>query len=190
MGRYKRKNAFLSFIVFVLVFAGAIGLISYFIRSQAFTVRLNGQALSATQGGFDLLKGETYDFAVLNADTESNPDGAYTVKIVPYNKDSKTDFRYIVGNEWKQYSKETNDLTEYFTITQNEKGFTLFVENDINDILKQIHIGKYYSIANNVVNSTADYFLLTISLADGSKTVSIYFRIGYPLRLDKEHLEF
>ena len=189
MGRYKRKNGLLSFIVWILVIAGAIGLFSYIIRSQQFTVRLNGQALALQTNGVEFIKGETYNFEVLNADTENNPDGSYTVKITPYNKDSKTDFRYIVGNEWKQYSKLTNDLTAYFTITQDESGFSFLIENDMDDILKGVHIAKNVLLEDNAVNSTAEYFLLTIFNSDGSEHFSVYFRIGYTLRLDKERLE-
>lgn len=190
MGRYKRKNGFLSFIVWILVIAGAIALISYIIRSQAFTVRLNGQALKNQASGIELLYGETYEFEVLNTETEDYPEGGFTVSISPYNKDDKTDFKYIAGNEWKWYTEIEKDLTEYFTITENENGFSLLVENDISDILQKIHTDKYYSIEDGVVQSNADYFLLTVLNADGSKSISVYFRIGYSLRLDQDHLEF
>ena len=186
MARSKNKNGFLSFIVWIAVILAACAVIVNFTKKNALALSFNGKQLENGSGGIELVKDEKYAFEILNAETEEQ-DG-YTVKIVATST-KQTDFYYVLDDEWKKYSEVKEDLTKYFTITQETDKFTIVANYDIGEILSLKH-GKTVEIAEKAVKGTADYFTMIVSFGDGSESISIHFRIGYPLSLDKEILEF
>ncbi len=186
MGRTKKKNNFLSFVVWVAIIVAACALIMKFVQARAFAVQYNGETLANGSGGIEMLKGEEYEFEVLNA--EKGEQGGYTVKIVS-TATKQTDFYYSLSGEWEKYSNVTDDLTKYFTIEQEKNSFSVVPNYDIGEILNLVH-NQTVTIEDQSVKATADYFTMIVSLADESEKVSINFRIGYPLTLDTERLEF
>lgn len=187
MGKSRKKESVISLIAWVLLVLGLLALLMNLLRFNTFSVECNGKTLKDGASGFEIVKGETYTFNLNLTDEEKEV--GYTVKIVPTST-KQTDFYYAVSEEWATYSSVTDDLTKYFTITQDKASFTVLAEYDIGEILGLLHPDKEVAIADGAVSATADYFTMIVSLADGSATVNINFRIGYPISLDAENLYF
>ena len=189
MARYKQKTGIFSIVLWVLIVLGIASLVMQFARKEeAFALEYEGETLEDGTSGFEMLAWSAYDFNLINL-PEDLTENSYTVSISPYCKDKKTDFYYTYSTNRKQYSKLTDDLTQCFTIRQRADGFTVLVNHEIGTLLGALH-GKTVSIEDGAVDGQADYFKMTVSIAESEQSTSLYFRIGYNLSIDPGYLEF
>ncbi len=117
-------------------------------------------------------------------------EAGYTVRVVPNTVEGK-DFDFIVDGQVYSYQAEA-DLTDGFTITQDETGFTVMPKGDtLTETLRYVYAGKI--VDDCEASAYRDMFTLVVTPNNGEEAVEIHFAIMGSVEgviLDKEAVIF
>ena len=122
---------------------------------------------------FDIVKGKTYKFKVVNTLGDGKDD--YIVSIVP-NQSSVAAFTFTAGETEKSF-QELSSLAKGFTLVPYEDYFTLTANNDLSEILQLYYPSDTLLGVPTALDSGIPYFCLTVKIAGSEQVININFSL-------------
>ena len=122
---------------------------------------------------FDIVKGKTYKFQVVNTLGDGKDD--YIVSIVP-NQSSVAAFTFKAGETDVNY-QDVENLGKGFTLIPHEDYFTLTATKDLSEILQLYYPSDSLSDVPTALDSNIPYFRLVVKVAGSEQILNINFNL-------------
>lgn len=182
--RKSTNNSFatiLSSLVIIMLVVVVVGFL--FIRTDGLTtsykqfyLKCDNTEILGDYGNFSLSVNKDYTFNIVSSkNITTKQDFNYTIKVIPFTTDN-TDFSFIVNGKSKQYS-EIDDLTSCFNIRTETNSFTIRVDSDLPDLLKDKYSTENLTNCPTIINTYIPYFRLTITNNDNYDAININFNL-------------
>lgn len=122
---------------------------------------------------FDIVKGKTYKFEVVNTLGDGKDD--YVVSIVP-NTNTVATFTFKAGETEKSFQDMTN-LGKGFALDTHDGYFTLTAYKDLSEILQLYYPSDTLSGIPTALDSDVPYFRLVVKVAGSDQVININFNL-------------
>ena len=182
MAKQSKISKIVSFLLIIALLAGAFAGISVLLKKSfddvlpdsMFFVKIADKSIFTTASGYVVNKNNPLTVEVKKS-LLNNDKADYTVTI---DADSELSFSYVADGKVNLF-KSSVDVSDFFVVTDNEKGFVLTAKgSSITEMLNVLNDGSSISVEEKYIDYKKTMFWLTITSKDD---VQSFVKIGFSI---------